>query len=50
MIQLKYDPPLAVLPFFPLHNHSGYHRLRILVFLLENNANLNELYHGHTLW
>ncbi|TGO25743.1 hypothetical protein BPAE_0073g00090 [Botrytis paeoniae] len=52
LMQLEYDPPLVAIYFgnLILGYDSSYPRLRLLVFLLENNANFNEIYHGHSLW
>ncbi|KAF5876348.1 putative small s protein [Botrytis fragariae] len=50
LMRLKYDPPLMVFCFAYRRSESSYPRLRLLVFLLENNANFNEMYHGHSLW
>ncbi|TGO12243.1 hypothetical protein BTUL_0092g00430 [Botrytis tulipae] len=52
LMRLKYDPPLMVLCFHRLlfEFGKGYPRLRLLLFLLENNANFNEIYHGRSLW
>ncbi|KAF7940040.1 uncharacterized protein EAE98_000167 [Botrytis deweyae] len=52
LMRLKYYPPLMVLCFgrLLLEFEQGFPSSRLLVFLLENNANFNEIYHGHSLW
>ncbi|TGO33742.1 hypothetical protein BHYA_0229g00070 [Botrytis hyacinthi] len=52
LMRLKYDPPLMVLCFNRLISErvSRYTTKGLLVFLLENNTNFNEIYHGHSLW
>ncbi|TGO61146.1 hypothetical protein BOTNAR_0133g00100 [Botryotinia narcissicola] len=52
LMRLKYDPPLLVLCFGRLIHqlNSCPPSSRLLAFLLENNANFNEIYHGHNLW
>ncbi|KAF7943099.1 hypothetical protein EAE96_011042 [Botrytis aclada] len=52
LIRLKYDPPLVANCFgsLLLEYLSRNSVLRLLVFLLENNANSNEIYHGHSMW
>lgn len=52
LMRLKYDPPLMVVCFghFIYDYEPSYLSMRSLVFLLENNGNFNEIYHGHSLW
>ncbi|THV48832.1 hypothetical protein BGAL_0225g00100 [Botrytis galanthina] len=52
LMRLKYDPPLMVPCFRRLLYEvgKGHPSWRLPVFLLENNANFNEIYHGHSLW
>lgn len=49
LMEGTYDPPLAALTFLRHSEDSGMN-LRLLVFLLKHNAELNDIYFGHSLW
>ncbi|KAF7884006.1 hypothetical protein EAF00_011318 [Botryotinia globosa] len=50
LMRLKYDPPLMIVCLSTIIFGTVSNSSRILVSLLENNANFNEMYHGHSLW
>ncbi|KAF7918702.1 uncharacterized protein EAE97_011797 [Botrytis byssoidea] len=52
LMRLRYDPPLMVLCFGPImfEFEACLPISRLLVFLLENNANFNEIFYSHSLW